>query len=67
MLKSNPLQSRKMFDVINILLFVFYVDSDVDKEAQFSIEQSRDGGITMRENYGNLPKTIHDNDVDTSR
>lgn len=34
--------------------------SDVDIEAQFSINQSRADEITMREDYGNLPMTIHD-------
>lgn len=34
--------------------------SDVDIEAQFSINQSRADEITMREDYGSLPLTIHD-------
>lgn len=34
--------------------------SEVDIEAQFSINQSRADEITMREDYGNLPMTIHD-------
>lgn len=34
--------------------------SDVDIEAQFSINQSRADEITMREDYGSLPMTIHD-------
>lgn len=32
----------------------------MDIEAQFSINQSRADEITMREDYGNLPMTIHD-------
>lgn len=34
--------------------------SDVDIEAQFSINQSRADEITMREDYGSLPMSIHD-------
>lgn len=34
--------------------------SDVDIEAQFSINQSRADEITMREEYGSLPMSIHD-------
>lgn len=34
--------------------------SDVDIEAQFSINQSRADEITMREDYGSLPLTLHD-------
>lgn len=34
--------------------------NEVDIEAQFSINQSRADEITMREDYGNLPMTIHD-------
>lgn len=34
--------------------------SDVDIEAQFSINQSRADEITMREDYGSLPMAIHD-------
>lgn len=34
--------------------------SDVDIEAQFSINQSRADEITMREDYGSLPMTLHD-------
>lgn len=34
--------------------------SEVDIEAQFSINQSRADEITMREDYGNLPMAIHD-------
>lgn len=32
----------------------------MDIEAQFSINQSRADEITMREDYGNLPMSIHD-------
>ena len=46
--------------------------SDVDIEAQFSINQSRADEITMREDYGSLPMNMHDDgfgdigfDVDT--
>ncbi|XP_031619542.1 double-strand-break repair protein rad21 homolog [Contarinia nasturtii] len=34
--------------------------NEVDIEAQFSINQSRADEITMREDYGALPMTIHD-------
>ncbi|XP_055716236.1 double-strand-break repair protein rad21 homolog isoform X1 [Phlebotomus papatasi] len=34
--------------------------NDVDIEAQFSINQSRADEITMREDYGTLPMSIHD-------
>lgn len=34
--------------------------SDVDIEAQFSINQSRADEITMREDYGSLPMNMHD-------
>ncbi|KAJ6646198.1 Double-strand-break repair protein rad21 like [Pseudolycoriella hygida] len=34
--------------------------NDVDIEAQFSINQSRADEITMREEYGSLPMSIHD-------
>lgn len=34
--------------------------SDVDIEAQFSINQSRVDEITMREEYGSLPMSIQD-------
>ncbi|CRK88226.1 CLUMA_CG002007, isoform A [Clunio marinus] len=34
--------------------------NDVDIEAQFSINQSRADEITMREDYGSLPMTMHD-------
>lgn len=40
------------------ILFVCF--SDVDIEAQFSINQSRADEITMREEYGSLPMSIHD-------
>lgn len=40
--------------------YPFKTCSDVDIEAQFSINQSRADEITMREDYGNLPMTIHD-------
>lgn len=36
------------------------VFSDVDIEAQFSINQSRADEITMREDYGSIPMSIHD-------
>lgn len=39
---------------------MFYFSSDVDIEAQFSINQSRADEITMREDYGSLPMSIHD-------
>lgn len=32
----------------------------MDIEAQFSINQSRADEITMREEYGSLPMSIHD-------
>lgn len=51
---------------------VFFTFSDVDIEAQFSINQSRADEITMREDYGSLPMNMHDDgfgdigfDVDT--
>lgn len=34
--------------------------NDVDIEAQFSINQSRADEITMREDYGSMPMSIHD-------
>ena len=37
-----------------------YIFSDVDIEAQFSINQSRADEITMREDYGTLPLNIND-------
>lgn len=37
-----------------------YFSSDVDIEAQFSINQSRADEITMREDYGSMPMSIHD-------
>lgn len=40
--------------------FFFCVCSDVDIEAQFSINQSRADEITMREDYGSIPMSIHD-------
>lgn len=39
-------------------MFLFF--SDVDIEAQFSINQSRADEITMREDYGSLPLAIND-------
>lgn len=45
--------------IFNICALLFSY-SDVDIEAQFSINQSRADEITMREDYGNLPMTIHD-------
>lgn len=41
-------------------LFFFTRNSDVDIEAQFSINQSRADEITMREDYGSLPLAIND-------
>lgn len=41
-------------------LFLFDICSDVDIEAQFSINQSRADEITMREDYGSLPLAIND-------
>lgn len=41
-------------------MFLLYFSSDVDIEAQFSINQSRADDITMREDYGSLPMSIHD-------
>lgn len=41
-------------------MYIYLFNSDVDIEAQFSINQSRADEITMREDYGNLPMTIHD-------
>lgn len=43
-----------------ILLFASVFFSDVDIEAQFSINQSRADEITMREDYGSIPMSIHD-------
>lgn len=46
---------------MNCVCYLFpMVRSEVDIEAQFSINQSRADEITMREDYGNLPMTIHD-------
>lgn len=45
---------------IRMMGFYLHFSSDVDIEAQFSINQSRADEITMREDYGNLPMTIHD-------
>lgn len=39
---------------------MFCFCSDVDIEAQFSINQSRADEITMREDYGSLPLAIND-------
>lgn len=41
-------------------MFAILFCSEVDIEAQFSINQSRADEITMREDYGSLPMTIHD-------
>lgn len=40
--------------------FYYSTSSDVDIEAQFSINQSRADEITMREDYGSLPMNMHD-------
>lgn len=42
------------------ILITFCLSSDVDIEAQFSINQSRADEITMREDYGSLPLAIND-------
>lgn len=42
------------------MVLLLFFSSDVDIEAQFSINQSRADEITMREDYGSLPMTIHD-------
>lgn len=42
------------------VILIFPLISDVDIEAQFSINQSRADEITMREDYGSLPMTLHD-------
>ncbi len=42
------------------IIFFSLLTSDVDIEAQFSINQSRADEITMREEYGSLPMSIHD-------
>lgn len=47
-------------NLIQICLLHIVLCSEVDIEAQFSINQSRADEITMREDYGNLPMTIHD-------
>lgn len=44
-------------EIVKILLSFC---SDVDIEAQFSINQSRVDEITMREEYGSLPMSIQD-------
>lgn len=47
-------------EFVSHLNSLFYIFSDVDIEAQFSINQSRADEITMREDYGSLPMSIHD-------
>lgn len=44
----------------SLLAFCCLSFSDVDIEAQFSINQSRADEITMREDYGSLPMNMHD-------
>lgn len=41
-------------------VYIFYHFSEVDIEAQFSLNQSRAEEITMREDYGSLNLVTHD-------
>ena len=45
--------------VLSLLKLIFYY-SDVDIEAQFSLNQSRAEEITMREEYGSISLVNHD-------
>lgn len=43
-----------------LFFFLVFINSDVDIEAQFTLNQSRAEEITMREDFGNITLVPHD-------